>query len=215
MDLWVRKRAQEHFEAARELAASIGSQHWMSITNADYARCLVRFGDLDAAESILNERMRPDLPMISLGHRGVWLAHAELLLARGDVEQALEIIDQLGSSARQIGMKWPDAIPYLALLRGQAELRAGRLDAAASDFGSSLTMSRRLGLKPLTWLALVGDAERASAAEQHDEARILAAEALAVAEEMAATVADAAVRHMYLISEPVERLRQRAQAGAF
>jgi class 3 adenylate cyclase/tetratricopeptide (TPR) repeat protein len=215
MDLWVRQRAREHFEAARTLAASIGSQHWIHISNADYARCLIRFGELDAAEQVINERLRPDFPMISLGQRGTWLAQAELLLARGEIDAALDIIDRIGSSARQIGMQWADAIPYLALLRGHAQLRAGRLDGAAADFASSLEMSRRLELKPLIWTALAGDADRARAASRDDEARVRATEAMDIVEAIAATVTDAAVRHVFLISDPVERLRQHARAGAF
>jgi tetratricopeptide (TPR) repeat protein len=215
MDVWVRGAALEHFERACELAASNNSQHWIFITNADKARCLVRWGEFEAADAVIRAYLAPDLPMISLGQRGMWLAEAELLMARGEAEPALQIIERLGGTAKNVGFLGVRAIPYLSLLRGQALLALGRFDAGAADIEACLEASRRLGLRALEWMALAVAADQALAAGREDEARERASEALAIAQELASTINDAAVRHVFLISEPVERLRKHAQAGAF
>ena len=214
-DLGARRPALEHFDRACELATSINSRHWILITNADKARFLARSGQYAEAEAIFAERLPSDLPMISIGQRGMWLAKAELLMARGEAESALHILERLGATAKNVGFLSVRAIPYLSLLRGRAMLLLGRLDAASPDIAACLEAARRLGLRPLEWMALAAEAERAQAAGRDDEARERAGEALAIVEELAATVDDAAVRHMFLISEPVEQLRQHTQAGAF
>jgi tetratricopeptide (TPR) repeat protein len=215
LDLGVRGQSLEHFQRASELAASINSRHWIFISNADYARALVRWGDLAAAEAILDEYLRPDLPMIYLGHRSMWLAKVELLLAQAQHEPALRLLEQLGETTRTVGFLELRSIPYLALLRGQALVGQGRWDEAAPDIEACLSQSRQLGLRPLESMALAAQAELLLAAGREDSARERASAALAIIDELAATINDAAVRHMYLISEPVERLRQHAQTGAF
>jgi class 3 adenylate cyclase/tetratricopeptide (TPR) repeat protein len=214
-ELGVRGQALEHFRQASELAASINSRHWIFISNADYARALVRWGELEAAQAILDEYLRPDLSMIYLGHRGMWLASVELLLAQEQYEPALRLLEQLGETTRTVGFLELRSIPYLALLHGRALLALGRPDEAAPDIEACLSEARRLRLRPLEWMALAARAELAQAAGRGDEARASAGEALAIVQELASTINDAAIRHMYLISESVERLRQHAQAGAF
>jgi class 3 adenylate cyclase/tetratricopeptide (TPR) repeat protein len=214
-DLGARGPAIEHFDRACELALSNNSQHWIRITNADKARSLARWRQYDDAEAILAEHLPPDLPMISVAQRGMWLAKAEVLMGRGEMESALQVLDGLGTSAKNVGFLSLRAIPYLSMLRGKALLELGRPDDAAPDIDACLEASRGLGLRPLEWMALAALADLAHAGGHDDEARAHASQALEVVDELAATIDDAAVRHMYLISEPVEQLRQHAQAGAF
>jgi tetratricopeptide (TPR) repeat protein len=214
-ELGVRGHSLEHFQQASELAASINSRHWIFISNADYARALVRWGDLSGAEAIIDEYLRPDLPMIYLGHRGMWLAKIELLLAQEQYERARRLIEQLGETNRTVGFLELRSIPYLALLHGRTLVDLGRYDEAMPDLEACLSEARRLRLRPLESMALSAQAELLFAAGREGEARTRASDALAIIDELAATIDDAAIRHMYLISEPIEKLRQRAQAGAF
>jgi tetratricopeptide (TPR) repeat protein len=215
MELDARGPSLEHFVAAAELARSINSRHWIFVTNADHARALTRWGEYDAAEAILTEYLKPDLGMIYLGHRSMWLALAELRLAQDKFVEALDVIERLGASAKGIGFLVLRAIPYLSLLRARALMGMGRLDDAAPDIEACLSEARRLHLRPMESMALAASADLAQAMGREDEARRHATAALVIIDESAATITDAAVRHMYLISPQVERLRQHAQAGAF
>jgi tetratricopeptide (TPR) repeat protein len=214
MDLFAFQKSRGHFESARSLAASIGSQHWIRIVNADYARLLVRAGDIEGAHAVISEYLAGDLPMISLGQRGLWLARAEHARASGDRELALRILDRLGKTAKNAGADGVRAVPYLALLRGQVLTEVGRLDAAAADLDAALAGARRLGIRPIEWQALAAASRRAHAAGNEDEAQQLSQRALGIAEQIADGIGDAALRHLYLIAPEIEDLRRRTSAGA-
>jgi tetratricopeptide (TPR) repeat protein len=208
------ERAIHHLQQARSLAAESGSVHWILITDSDYVRCLARAGDLKRAAEVLAQRFAPDLPMISLGQRGIWLAKAELHAAEGDFEQAVRLLDRLGATAKNAEGRGVQAIPYLSLARGEYLLALNRLDAAEADLRAILEVAEALALKPMRWRAIAALGERLVKAGRDDDARHLFAQALTIVEETAATIGDAALRHLYLISAPVERLRARTNAGA-
>jgi tetratricopeptide (TPR) repeat protein len=204
-----------HFERAIDLAKSIGSVHWMRITTADYVRLLAREREFDRAQALLSEQFEESLPMISLGQRGLWLARAELSRACGDLDSALRVLDDLCATAKNAGDLGIRAVPYAAMLRGQVLTEIGRLDAASDDIEAALEGAHRLGIKPLEWQALAAAADHASASGDAHGAGTLSAQALEVVEQLASSIDDAALRHLYLIAEPVERLRTRVNAGAF
>jgi tetratricopeptide (TPR) repeat protein len=208
------ERAIHHLQQARSLAAESGSVHWILITDSDYVRCLARAGDLKRAAEVLAQRFAPDLPMISLGQRGIWLAKAELHAAEGDFEQAVRLLDRLGATAKNAEGRGVQAIPYLSLARGEYLLALNRLDAAEADLRAILEVAEALALKPMRWRAIAALGERLVKAGRDEDARHLFAQALTIVEETAATIGDAALRHLYLISAPVERLRARTSAGA-
>jgi tetratricopeptide (TPR) repeat protein len=214
MEFYSRGPADQHFERAHELAKSIGSMHWIRITAADWARHLARSGEIERGNALLKEHLQDDLPMISVGQRGLWLALAELELAAENPERAIEIINQLGATAKNAGADGVRAIPYLALLRGRALIAAGRLDEAAPDLEAALAAARKMGVKPLEWQTLRAMADRRVAAGRDDEARTWYALAFGIVQQLAQTIDDAALRHMYLIADPIEGLRKQARTTA-
>ena len=153
--------------------------------------------------------------MIAIGQREMWLARAELYIARGEIEQGVRILDQLGASAKNAGHAGVRAIPYLALVRGRSLLALGRIDAAEADLRAALELTRRWKLRPLEWRALEACGERLLATGKEADARRCFGDALAIVQQLAAGIEDTALRHLYLISEPVERLRAKSGAGAF
>jgi tetratricopeptide (TPR) repeat protein len=215
MELFSRAVAYQHFERACEFAAAIRSPHWIHLTAAEFARCLVQFGDLDRAEEMLAPYADEDLKMIAVGHRGIWLARAELLRARGRYEEALEIIDQLGSSAKNTSWASTQAIPFLSLSRARVLIDQGRLDEAGADINAALEGARRVHARPVEWQALAASADRRIAAGRDDEARSQFALAFGIVQQLAQSIDDPALRHMYLIADPVERLRREARSAAF
>jgi tetratricopeptide (TPR) repeat protein len=215
MDLAAPTIAESHFERAAQLANATGSLHWIRLVAADYARCLVQFGQPDRAQELLDEHQAADLPMTSVGQRGLWLARAELLEARRDFDQALAIIDQLGASAKNTSGSGVQAIAYLALVRGRILTGLGRLDEAGEDLAAALACVRRSRARPIEWQVHAASADRRLAAGRDDEARSLFALAFGIVQQLALTIEDPALRHMYLISDRVERLRREARTAAF
>jgi tetratricopeptide (TPR) repeat protein len=214
MFLFQFERALAHLDRARALAELSGSRHWTFITDADCVRCLARAEQLERAEEILARRFSPDLPMISLAQRGMWLARAELHAAWGNHEHAVRILDRLGATAKNADGRGVQSIPYLSLVRGECLLALGRLDAAEADLRATLDAGQSLGLKPMEWRALAALGERLVKVGREDDARKHFARAITLVEETAATIDDAALRHLYLIAPQVEELRRHTSAGA-
>jgi tetratricopeptide (TPR) repeat protein len=153
--------------------------------------------------------------MTSVGQRGLWLARAELLEVRREFEPALAIIDRLGESAKNTRGTGVQAIPYLALVRARILTGLGRLDEAGEDLSAALDCVRRSRARPIEWQIHAASADRRLAAGRDDEARSLFALAFGIVQQLALTIEDPALRHMYLISDRVERLRREARTAAF
>jgi tetratricopeptide (TPR) repeat protein len=89
------ERAQESLEPALELARDNYSTHWIHVVTGSLASILIQAGDLEKAESLLQDFHDDAVPYIALGQRLAWSARADLALAQGQPELALAITDKL------------------------------------------------------------------------------------------------------------------------
>ena len=147
-DLLDMPQAMHHFEQALTLAREIGSLHWIRVTAGSLALAHLLQKHLTEAESQLNA-MAPDLPMISVGTRLVWLARAEFQLAQGDANRALDIAERLIASAANLegGQR---VIPRLWKLRGDALAMLGNTQAG-SVLRAARDAAAEQGSLPLLW----------------------------------------------------------------
>jgi non-specific serine/threonine protein kinase len=140
--------AQQHFNHAITLARESGSLYWLRMTTSYLAEALVMRGDLDGAAELLST-MPSDLPMRALGQRRLWMVRARLALARANPAHALDILEQLCATA--INFTDAQAIPLLALLRGQSLLALDRHDEAEAALQAALRGADDRGARPLCW----------------------------------------------------------------
>jgi len=117
-DLLELSMARQHLEQAMSLANETYSLHWIRSATGHLASTYVLQKELAKAESILNEAIDANTPAQTLGQRLAWCARAELALAQGSPARALEIADQLKTSAANFSDH--RNIPRLSKLRGEA-----------------------------------------------------------------------------------------------
>jgi len=149
VDILAPERALPHLQQAQSLAQEIGSLWWLCGASALLASAHVLRGAADKGESALRTVLDAGTPTQTLGHRMAWAAQAEVVLAQGDADQALQIVDKLLATAanRAPGQ----AIPRLSWLRGRALLALQRLDEADAELSAGLEAARQVQAKPLLW----------------------------------------------------------------
>jgi predicted Zn-dependent protease len=139
---------------------------------------------LGHAESVLNAALEPDAPAETTAQRLVWCTRADLALAMGCAERALEIAEKL-SAARQ---KYPNARPivHVSRLRGEALTALHRYAEAEVALKEASAIVHEIGGRPLLWRILLtlhrayeGQGKQAEAQQAAGEARTILLELVA------------------------------------
>lgn len=155
----------------------------------------IEAGNLIAADAQLRTVLQPDGSCWSMGQRTCWAAWARLELRRGDLQQALEILDRI-NQPRADGSPTKD-VPNLLALRGEALIRLDKPDEAQHTRGAARALAALFGFRPLLWRinATRGDACRASG--RHEQAEHAYRAARATIDEIAAAIPDADIREPF------------------
>lgn len=119
-DIFAYDQARSHLEWSLALARENHSPHWIHTVSGFLASMLTHSGDLAAADRLLDKVFSTRMPSKTLGERHLWMAKAEMDLARNSPEPALRIIRKLTRSAANTDHD--RIIPYLVYLRGKALL---------------------------------------------------------------------------------------------
>jgi len=204
----------QHLERACALGREIGSSHWIRVSSGDLVRSLVAAGDLDRAGEVLGEVFTEDLGFVMIGQRGLWLAAAEYAHARGDAERGLRYINHLGETAKNAEGRGVRAVPYLLLVRAPMLMTLGRPDEAERDLDIALALIREAPSLAIEWRVLSLLADVYASTGRAEEARTTAGQAMHIIEQIAQTIPDATLRHLFLISDRVERVRRCATTAA-
>jgi DNA-binding CsgD family transcriptional regulator len=172
--------ARTHLEQALELARETQSAVWQHHTAAFLVSALLQLGELPKAGAVLRAEWSEQASMNSIGLRQLWGARAELLLAQGEPAQALEVIERLVASAPNGAADGGQAIPYLALLAGEALLATNRAREALRRIEPALATAQAAELPALEWRlgmlqgrALLAHGRRDDAAAAFAQARQL------------------------------------------
>jgi predicted ATPase/DNA-binding CsgD family transcriptional regulator len=187
--------AREHLEAARLGAQERGSVALVFFTTAPLVTACIQQHDLGRAAALLDEL--PDAGGMSPARSG-WAARAELDLALGHPDEALEIIERLLGSTLNLAQYGPHSVPRLAQLRGQALLALGRVEEALAEFQGARAVLQKQGQRALLWRlhAEVGKAcrllgRRVQAEDEFSSARV-------IIQELAATLPEGELREHFL-----------------
>jgi hypothetical protein len=132
---------------------------------------------------------------VTLSHRTLWAARAEIALAEGNGEEAVRLVDDLLEGAPYLGSRGAVAIPRLARLRGEALLLLGQASAAAQLLEAASLEADRQGSAAEKLRLLLALARAARALLQPDRVTHVLAEATNLTQQLAASLQTPAVRH--------------------
>ena len=197
-ELFALPEAREQFELALTMALGASSMLYTHDVSASLATTFISQNDINQAEAILNSVLTPVGLKETWGQRLCRCASAELALAQGAPDRALQIVDRLITTAANIETHGRRAIPRLSFLRGQALMALDRLPEAEIEFQAARDLARSQGRRPLLWRihlklgALFLALGRPETADQEFSA------ARSTIEQMAATLTDEAIREGYL-----------------
>jgi ATP/maltotriose-dependent transcriptional regulator MalT len=153
-------------------------------------------GDLVRAESILNAETSANTPTQTVGQRMVWCARAELALARGDAELALEITDQLIASAANVSAQ--HGIARLSKLRGEALAALHHEAEAETELRTAQEIATVQGARPLLWRTCVTLGNLYRVQSRREEAESAFSTAGMIIEELAASIPDGYLQEDFL-----------------
>lgn len=192
-------------------------------------------GKLDQAQTLLDDRLAPDAPMVSMPQRNIWWARAHLALARQQPAQALAIANRLVDppahrstlpatertdlaglnpifhTLRPVAPGMESVIPEMYYLRGVALLACGRQEEAETTLQTSLQAAQERGLHPLRWRVLASLARVYAAQRRRAEAEGVLVAAQDEIETLALQVPDEKVRQIFR-HQAFERLPKFAPA---
>jgi hypothetical protein len=186
--------AERELRAALALAQDIQSAHLIRCVAGTLVSALAAGGRHDEAAVVLDDYLNDDIPMSTLAGRALWCAAADLALATGDPNQALQIVDRLFQAEGGTGQ----AIPRLALLRGEALTALRRYADAEQALQGAHDAAVWCGARPLRWRVLAARGRLAEKQGQVGEANQAVAAAQSLTAELAVAVPDEALRTRFL-----------------
>ena len=142
-------------EQSREIAAKIGFGPIVLRSSVFLASVLIEAQQLPEADAILDELISEWEPRQSIFIRMGWKVKADLALAQGKPELALEIVDRLLDTAENIQEYGRRSIPALSALRGDALALLRRWEEAEAEFQAAVDVAARQNRIPLLRRILV------------------------------------------------------------
>ncbi|NJN81650.1 MAG: hypothetical protein HC802_04735 [Caldilineaceae bacterium] len=143
-----------HLEQALSLAREVGAHEFLNTAIAFLAVTLTAQGELTQAETLLHESSV--LTGYARPHKGqngsrrlVLCAQAELLLAQGEVSDALALAEELIATSPYADEG--GVIPRLWLLRGRALAARQQAAEAEQSLRDGIETAQRQTLRPLLW----------------------------------------------------------------
>jgi ATP/maltotriose-dependent transcriptional regulator MalT len=188
--------ARPHLEAALSLSEAIASPLWTALAVANLTLLLIDIGELDTAESIQERVLAADRPAVSTAQRCCRLSRAQLLLARGEPEQALRVIDALIETAPN-GADLR-SLPWIALARGQTLIALDRIAEATAALVAAQFGARNHGYSHLLWRSNLSLVELFRQSGRTWDAHVALADARGVVDEIANTLPSTTQRDAFL-----------------
>lgn len=176
-DLLDHRRALASFDSALTIARALGSAQWTERLEAWVACCQGRLGDQSAA-SMLATLLRRNSQPTTIGQRRAFHALAEIELAQGHPEEALQLSERLLA-----GASGPRPAPLL-LLRAEALTALGRRQEADNALLEARRLAHEFGPRSVLWRVAACRAQlwrRSNAAINAEETRLAHAEVSALA----------------------------------
>jgi DNA-binding CsgD family transcriptional regulator len=202
LDILAPNVAREHLEAAYGIAQKVGSRVWIRWTASPLALARAATSDLPGAIEVLDSAARsfataeggtlaaPESDTLTLGERQLWASRAELALAQGRPDAALEIADARLASERAANPDSVLGVPRLSLVRADALASLGRYQEAERMLEVARGEATEQGARPMLWRieAALGHVYRLQ--RQRLEARRAFDAARTIADDLAAKIPD-------------------------
>ncbi len=182
--------AQSLLEKALAMATAIRSTLYIQDVSATLALNLIALGELAQAQTVLDGILMPGETWETWGLRLCQCSYAELELARGNPERALEIVDGLIASAKNIAAAGRRSIPRLAYLRGKALAGLDMAEDAEIELRAARDVAGLQARKPLLWRAHIELGKVLLTLKQDDAAQVEFFAAQTLVEELAAGISD-------------------------
>jgi tetratricopeptide (TPR) repeat protein/DNA-binding CsgD family transcriptional regulator len=203
LELLALPTAQQRLEQALALAKESGSLFLLRDATAFLASTYIAQREYTRAEALLNDVFSLETPCQTLAQRLVWCARAELELAQARPDKALTmIIDRLIATAAHV--EDGQVIPRLWHLRSEALIALARVDEAQVLLCSARDVAQRRGERPLLWRICLTLGKLYRAEARRDQAEEAFALARAIIQELANTVADEALRSVFLRNASIQ-----------
>jgi len=190
--------AHQHLAHSLVLAQEIGSSFHIRRTKGCMASLLIAECQFPEAEALLNTIGDLDLPMQTLSQRLTWQGWVELALTKGDSAEALRIVNQLFAATTDHENQNIGAIPYLALLRGNALTALRRWSAAEDALLAALVTAQSRGTPRVIWRSHVALGQLYQAQALQAKAEQAFAAASVVIDKIAVTIPDSVIRDNFI-----------------
>ncbi len=198
LDLLALPIARQHLEQALKLAQDIRSLFWIRLSTALLAEVSIAQEDFARAETLLTTVSNPDTPFPTHTQRLLLRAQAELALARGHPELALELIDQLIESLSEMEQQDDCVASHLWHLRAVTLLAMNWAAEAEPLLQTAQVTAQSQGARPLLWRICVTLGKLYQVQNRSAQAEEAFSAARTIIEEVAAEVPDELVRDDFL-----------------
>ncbi|HET7035865.1 MAG TPA: AAA family ATPase, partial [Thermomicrobiaceae bacterium] len=187
-DLLALSQAQQHLEQAFSFARPNASTAWIHLGSSFLASVLLAGGDRARAEAVLAAVLNPETPMQTLAQRRLWAARVELVLAHGDPEAALGLLDRLVAATPNASPKQP--VLRYEFSRAQALAALGQYEAAQAALLAIQGVAQALEARPWSWRIHLERGKLCAQQERQEQAVAEFAAARAIIDELAAETPD-------------------------
>jgi len=142
------QQASEHFAQALALAKASHSLFWTRMATSYLASVSLQLGDVARAEELLCAAPGPETPVQTMAQRTLCCASAELALAQGDPNQALQIMDRMTIAAE---VTQGQSSLRVLKLRGEALAALPRPAEAETALKAARQIASEQGARPMHW----------------------------------------------------------------
>ena len=130
LDLFSFDKARICFQSALAMAQESHSTHWIHVSCGFLATTLIKNNDLAGAGDLLEQFQLDDIPIITNGGRLVWAARADLALAKGNPQLALNFVKQMMDA---LSYSAKDVVVRLWMLRAEAFMAIAEKEADPAE----------------------------------------------------------------------------------
>jgi tetratricopeptide (TPR) repeat protein len=191
--------AMTALEVGLSLAQELGSTFWIATLAAHQGRAYILKHDLPAARATLQAIMPCEQHPRTMAERQIALAWGELVLAQGEPGIALQIAEQLLTSAPgKVPGQSTQPIPHLLKLKGEALMALSHLDEAVEALEDARLGAQERNARPVLWIIHRSLGQAYQLLQRKDQARQERAVARQLIEELAIAIDDAPLREQFL-----------------
>jgi class 3 adenylate cyclase/tetratricopeptide (TPR) repeat protein len=194
-DLLAPEKVGPHCQKALMLAREIGSPYLIYLTSGILARAFLSMDDLAQAEECLTSMSPAETPMDTGAKRYWWGSRAELALAKGDAQAAIEIVEKVITSVENMMPGCRHSSFWRQ--RAAALVAVGRTEEAESTLLEARDHAQRIGERSQLWRIQADLGHLYGEMKRNSEAKIACSAAQNLIEELTDSIPDKALKDIF------------------